>query len=91
MPAINLEHLIYYTFLKEAEADSQHFRVQNLHAILEKDAELPRDPEHFQFFCKLNGDSAVEIDCIEHNSLDIEIDTEQTYWFCCINAHQAQL
>jgi hypothetical protein len=79
MPMIDPKDLIGCTFLKETEADDQRFRSQIVRAIIEKDAELKRDPDHNKFLCDVDGNKAdnicnyiQDLDFIEGGSLDIE-------------------
>jgi hypothetical protein len=61
MPTIDPKDLIGRTFLKETGADGQRLRAPIVRAIMEKDAELKRDPDHIKFLCKLVGHTTDDI------------------------------
>jgi hypothetical protein len=90
--------LIGRSFLKDTEADGQRFRAKIVRAIIERDSELKRDPNHIRFLCEVDGDTVDGIytynqilDFIERDKLDIDNDTEQLYRFHRISAHQGPL
>jgi hypothetical protein len=98
MRTIDPKDLIGCKLLKETQVESKRFRSQIIRAIIEKDAELKRYPDHFKFLCEIDGETSDDIytfdqvlDLMERDSLDIESDTERMYGFCCISAHQAIL
>jgi hypothetical protein len=55
MPAIDPKDLIVRTFLKQIEADG------HVHAIIRKDAEMKRDPDHIQFLCDVDSNTSDDI------------------------------
>jgi hypothetical protein len=58
---INPEKRIGRTFLKGTEADGQRFRSRVVRAIVDKDNELKKDPQHIKFLCLVDGDAADKI------------------------------
>jgi hypothetical protein len=58
MPTIAPEELIGRTFLKETEADGQHFRACVVRTFVDKDATLKQEPEYIKFICEVDGDTA---------------------------------
>jgi hypothetical protein len=95
MPTIDPNDLIGRSFLEDTEADGQRFCAKIVRAIIEKDSELKRDPNHIRFLCEVDGDTLDDIytynqilDFIERDNLDIDNDTEQLYRFRLISAHQ---
>jgi hypothetical protein len=61
MPTIDPKDLIGRSFLKDTEAYGQRFRAKILRAIIEKDSELKRDPNHIRFLCEVDGDTVDDI------------------------------
>jgi hypothetical protein len=83
-PTIDSKDLWGRTFLKDSEADGQHFRARIVRAILEHDADMKRDPQHVKFLCEVDGDTADDIytcnqalDFTERDNLDMDSETEQ--------------
>ena len=98
MPTIDPESLLGRTFLKETEEDGQRFRTRIVRMIIDKEAELQKDPKYIKFLCEVDGDVADEIltyneilDHIERDNKDVENDTEQVFNFRQITAHQGPL
>ena len=61
MPTIDPSDLIGRTFLKYTEEDGQRFRATIVRMIVDKEAELQKDPEYIKFLCEVAGDVADEI------------------------------
>jgi hypothetical protein len=98
MPDIDPEGLIGRTFLKNTEEDGQRFRARIVKVIIDKEADLQKDPDYIKFLCEVDGNVADEIltyneilDHIDRNNMDVENDMEQLYKFRRITAHQGPL
>ena len=90
-PSVNPDNLIGHTFLKDTEKDGQRFQARIVKVIIDKEAEMHKDPNYIKFLCEVDGEVADEIlkynevlDHIEQDNRDVENDTEQLYKFRCI-------
>ena len=98
MVTIDPKDLIGRQFLKDSEEDGQHFRARVVRAVIDKEEDLKKGSEHIKFICEVPNSTVDEIltyneilDYIAKETQDIENDTEQTYKFRRITAHQGPL
>jgi hypothetical protein len=98
MVTIDPKDLIGRTFLKDSEEDGQRFRARVVRAVIDKEEDLKKGSEHMKFICEVPNSTVDEIltyneilDHIARDNDDIDNDTEQTYKFRRITAHQGPL
>ncbi|MFA9289401.1 MAG: reverse transcriptase domain-containing protein, partial [Weeksellaceae bacterium] len=98
MVTIDPKDLIGRQFLKDSEEDGQRFRARVVRAVIDKEEDLKKGSEHIKFICEVPNSTVDEIltyneilDYIAKETQDIENDTEQTYKFRRITAHQGPL
>jgi hypothetical protein len=61
MTSIDLNNLIGLTILKESEAICQRLCARILCAIIDKDTNQKRYPDHIKFLCEVDSDTADDI------------------------------
>jgi hypothetical protein len=61
MPSVNPDNLIVCTLLKDTEENGQRFRARIVKVIIDKEAEMHKDPDYIKFLCEVDGDVADEI------------------------------